>query len=70
MVDRVVRQFELCEILGGVSDTTLWRIRQQEDFPKPFHLGGSSINVWMLTDIDKYIQLQKSKISEGEDHEK
>ena len=42
---------ELLELLGGISDMTLWRWMQAGTFPAPVVVGGNRHRFWRISDI-------------------
>lgn len=51
---RIVRISELTEMLA-ISKTSLWRLRQSEDFPTPIQLGPRII-AWKISDIESWLE--------------
>ncbi len=51
--NRIIRAKEV-QNLTGLSRTTLWRLEQQNAFPKRVSLGGQSVG-WKLNEIQSWI---------------
>lgn len=47
--DRVLRKREVLEIIG-VSDTTLWRMQHQGEFPRPISISRNTKG-WLLSTV-------------------
>jgi prophage regulatory protein len=45
---------ELVSHLGGISRTTLWRLRRKKSFPEPIELSPGRV-AWLRSDIDTWI---------------
>ncbi|EHZ2901700.1 AlpA family phage regulatory protein [Vibrio vulnificus] len=54
---KLVRQTELAMLLG-ISNTTLWRLRQDQNFPKPVAIRARMIG-WRLSDIENWLNANK-----------
>ncbi|MEZ8285590.1 helix-turn-helix transcriptional regulator [Vibrio splendidus] len=54
---RLVRQAELANLLG-VSKTTLWRLRQDKNFPAPVAIRSRLIG-WRFSDIENWLEANK-----------
>ncbi|HHG3282636.1 TPA: helix-turn-helix transcriptional regulator [Vibrio parahaemolyticus] len=54
---KLIRQVELAMLLG-VSSTTLWRLRQDENFPKPVAIRSRLIG-WRIQDIESWLDANK-----------
>ncbi|WP_210446239.1 helix-turn-helix transcriptional regulator [Vibrio crassostreae] len=54
---KLIRQTELAMLLG-ISITTLWRLRQDESFPKPVVIRARMIG-WRLCDIESWLAANK-----------
>lgn len=54
---RAIRINEVCNKLS-VSRTTLWRLSQQPDFPKPINLGGGRMVAFLETELDSWLEAQ------------
>lgn len=54
---KLIRQAELA-ILLGVSSTTLWRLRQDKNFPKPVAIRSRLIG-WRIQDIENWLDANK-----------
>lgn len=44
----------VCLKLGGISNTTLWRIRKNPDFPLPVELR-PGVPAWLEGEVDRWI---------------
>ncbi|EGR3003016.1 transcriptional regulator [Vibrio parahaemolyticus] len=54
---KLIRQSELAMLLG-VSSTTLWRMRQDDSFPKPVSIRSRLIG-WRIRDIENWLEANK-----------
>lgn len=54
---KLIRQNELAMLLG-VSNTTLWRLRQEQSFPKPVSIRSRLIG-WRIQDIEMWLEANK-----------
>lgn len=54
---RIVRAAELTKLLG-ISSTSLWRWRQNGDFPQPIALGSRMVG-WKVIDIESWLDANK-----------
>lgn len=55
---QLIRQTAILkDVLGGVSRSTLDRMIQRGQFPKPLKIG--RLNVWKSTDIQAWLDSQK-----------
>lgn len=53
--DRLIRSSKVKEILGGISDTTLWRRIKDGSIPKPIKLGNGSANYFKESMIHEIV---------------
>jgi len=61
MNDRYIKSDKVRELLGGISQTTLWRRVKDGTIPTPVKLGGGSTNFYR----ESWIQ----NIIDGDSHE-
>jgi len=55
-VSAYITQQALAEALGGCSTMTIWRLRQRDDFPKAYRVGGRVL--FNRDEIDAWIEMQ------------
>jgi len=53
--DKLIRSAEVKSMLGGISDTTLWRRIKDGSIPKPIKIGTGSANFFRQSWIYKII---------------
>jgi len=53
---KILRIQEACNKIS-LSRTTLWRLCQQTDFPKPINLGGRAVG-FLEHEIDRWLESQ------------
>jgi len=58
MKDRYLKAVEVRELLGGISNTTLWRRIQDGTIPKPIKLGGGSMNFFKESWINDIMDIE------------
>ena len=56
MNDRYIKGTEVRRLLGGISNTTLWRRVQDGSIPKPLKLGSGSTNFYKESWITNIIE--------------
>jgi predicted DNA-binding transcriptional regulator AlpA len=50
--------------LGGVSTMFIHRhLKNDPDFPKPIRFAPNGPRFWMLSEIEKYIELRREKVN-------
>ncbi len=54
--DKLIRSSEVKQILGGISNTTLWRRIKDGTIPTPIKLGGGTANFFKESWILKLIE--------------
>ena len=54
--DKLIRASEVREMLGGISDTTLWRRIKDGTIPTPIKLGTGTANFFKESWITKIIE--------------
>ena len=54
--DRFIRAVEVRKILGGISDTTLWRRIKDGSIPKPIKIGGGNANFFKESWITSLVE--------------
>lgn len=62
MQEKILRIKQVCERLGGISETTFWRLRKNSGFPKPITIRGTSIKGWHETSITQWIQENSEEV--------
>jgi len=57
MHEKILRTQDICERLGGISLTTFWRLRKNNNsnFPKSTKIPGTSLNGWHETAVNQWI---------------
>lgn len=55
MQEKILRIKQVCERLGGISETTFWRLRKTPGFPQPIIIRGTVIKGWLETSITQWI---------------
>ena len=53
--DKFLRSSEVRKILGGISNTTLWRRIKDGSIPKPIKLGNGSANYFKESMINEIV---------------
>jgi predicted DNA-binding transcriptional regulator AlpA len=56
MNDRYLKSSEVRELLGGISNTTLWRRIKDGSIPTPIKLGGGTTNFFKESWIKEIIE--------------
>lgn len=53
--ETILRSKEVRKRLGGISNTTFWRLRKKCDFPKSVKIKGTSIIGWHESAVNQWI---------------
>lgn len=60
--DRYLKAIEVREKLGGISNTTLWRMVRDGIIPQPIKLGRGGLNFYKESWIVEILNLNSSKV--------
>ena len=60
MTERLLSAEEVLARLGGVSRTSLWRLRREGAFPEPVHLSGRRI-FWLESEFNAFLERRKAE---------
>jgi len=63
MNDRYIKSDKVRELLGGISQTTLWRRVKDGTIPQPVKLGGGSTNFYKESWIQNIINNTDAEVS-------
>lgn len=63
MPPKYITAHQLREVLGGISDMTLWRWINDpgKDFPRPIKIG--ACRLWKADEVTAYLEAQAEKVA-------
>jgi predicted DNA-binding transcriptional regulator AlpA len=68
--DRIISKSECRKVLGGVSDSTIWRLEHQGDFPKRVRVAPGTAG-WRMSEVQQWIaKLGREESEKGGNEQK
>ena len=59
MAEKFIPISEVQEMTGGISDTTIWRMRRAKQFPEPVSISPNR-KAWRESDIEAWMNARNS----------